>query len=140
MSDRDLITNEELVQWLDRQNGWFVAGSSAVPGCESNDLDVVVLVDGYAAARNTHPRFLTEFNGSGYTALQPNICLRAPGIDLIVTERYDTFILWHKATLICKKLRLTSRADRLVVHHILLERAGDYTDPIHMYPILRCLI
>ena len=67
MSDRDLITNAELVQWLNRQDGWFVAGSSAVPGCASNDLDVVV-------------------------------------------------------------------------HHVLLERAGDYTEPAHLYQILRCLI
>lgn len=140
MSDLDLIPNEELVQWLNRQNGWFVAGSSAVPGCASNDRDVVVLVDAYADARDTHPRFLTEFSGSEYTALQPNICLRAPGIDLIVTDRYDTFILWHKATLICKKLRLTSRADRLVVHHTLLERAGEYTDPPFMYKFPLCLI
>ena len=139
MSDRDLIPNEELVQWLDRQDGWFVAGSSAIPDCGSNDLDIVVLVGDYKGARNTHPDFLCEVDSSAYTALQPNICLRAPGIDLIVTERYDTFVLWHKATLICKELRLIRRDDRLKVHHILLERAGEYTDPPHRCP-LRCLI
>lgn len=116
-----------LINWLNKQHGWFIAGSQAIHPASDRDMDIVVLVSDYEESKSlTWVHGFVESDNSNYCALQPNKFYERGDVDLIVTDKYETYILWHKATEVCKALDLTSREDRVKVHHILLEREDSY--------------
>ena len=112
--------------WLHKYaDSWFIGGSRGALGKADADLDIVVLCN--SGGVWAPPGF--EPSGNKYAceeAVMPNLSYSREGVDLIICNDATVFRSWWKAHQIVSALQLTSRDDRVRVHHIVLERQGTY--------------